>query len=72
MWHSFQGPSVVVPGRSRIRWIVTQQTFRTMADISSFSDAELRALATRNLAECCDECRALLREQLEEEEFRED
>ncbi|MDP9261266.1 MAG: hypothetical protein M3O89_04760 [Actinomycetota bacterium] len=39
-----------------------------MADIFSLSNAELRAIATRNLAECCDECRALLREQLEDEE----
>ncbi len=41
-----------------------------LADISSLSNAELRALATRNLVECCGECRALLREQLEQEEFR--
>ena len=34
--------------------------------------AELRAIATRNLMECCDECRAMLRAQLEEEEFRRD
>ena len=30
-----------------------------------------RAAATRALCECCDECRALLRAQLEEEEMRE-
>lgn len=30
--------------------------------------AELRALATRALAECCDDCRGVLREQLVEEE----
>jgi hypothetical protein len=41
-----------------------------MADISSFSNAELRAIVTRNLVECCAECRAMLREQLEDEEFR--
>lgn len=40
-----------------------------MADISSFTNAELRAIATRNLVECCAECRALLREQLQAEEF---
>lgn len=39
-----------------------------MADLSSFSIAELRAIVTRNLVECCDECRALLREQLIEQE----
>jgi hypothetical protein len=36
--------------------------------LSSFTNAELRTIATRNLVECCDECRALLREQLEAEE----
>ncbi len=30
----------------------------------------LRATATRALAECCDECRDLLREQLQVEESR--
>jgi hypothetical protein len=40
-----------------------------VAEIQSFSNAELRAIATRNLAECCDQCRALLREQLQDEEF---
>jgi len=30
--------------------------------------AELRVLATRALAECCDDCRALLRVQLQHEE----
>jgi len=39
-----------------------------VADLSSYSNAELRAIATRNLAECCAECRALLRQQLEDEE----
>ena len=38
--------------------------FPSMANISLYS-AELRAIATRNLVEC----RALLREQLEDEEF---
>lgn len=32
----------------------------------------LRALIARNLVECCDECRALLRNQLEREEQRAD
>ena len=32
--------------------------------------AELRVLATRALAECCDDCRAVLREQLVDEEAR--
>ncbi len=32
----------------------------------------LRAAATRNLAECCDECRDLLRAQLRAEENRVD
>lgn len=32
----------------------------------------LRALITRNLLECCDECRVLLREQLQREEQRRD
>ncbi len=41
-----------------------------VADISTLSNAELRAIATRNLAECCDACRVLLREQLIEEERR--
>jgi hypothetical protein len=41
-----------------------------VADISSLSNAELRAIATRNLAEWCAECRAMLSEQLEDEEFR--
>jgi hypothetical protein len=40
-----------------------------VADLSSLSNAELRAIATRNLVECCAECRALLRHQLIEEEF---
>jgi hypothetical protein len=40
-----------------------------VADLPSFSNAELRAIATRNLVTCCDECRALLREQLEREEL---
>ena len=40
-----------------------------MADLSERTPAEWRAIATRNLVECCDECRALLREQLEDEEF---
>ncbi len=31
----------------------------------------LRTLITRNLLECCEQCRALLREQLEREEQRE-
>ena len=39
--------------------------FPSMANISLYSAAELRAIATRNLVEC----RALLREQLEDEEF---
>ncbi|HZP97328.1 MAG TPA: hypothetical protein VFC31_13495 [Candidatus Limnocylindria bacterium] len=39
-----------------------------MADLSSFTNTELRALATRQLVECCDECRVMLREQLIEEE----
>ena len=30
----------------------------------------LRALITRNLLECCEDCRDLLREQLEREEMR--
>ncbi len=30
----------------------------------------LRAMLTRNLVECCDDCRELLREQLEREEQR--
>lgn len=37
-------------------------------DIGHVSNAELRAIATRALANCCDECRAVLREQLEREE----
>lgn len=48
-----------------------------MSDHDSYSGvlttariAELRAIATRNLAECCDECRALLREQLRSEEVQ--
>jgi hypothetical protein len=40
-------------------------------DISKVSVAQLRAIATRNLAECCVGCRALLRRQLQEEEERE-
>jgi hypothetical protein len=40
----------------------------SVADLSFFSKAELRAIATRNLVECCAECRALLREQLMDEE----
>ena len=43
--------------------------FSSMANISLYSAAELRAIATRNVVECCAECRALLREQLEDEEF---
>lgn len=35
------------------------------------SPEALRAIITRNLVECCDECRAMLREQLEEEEWSE-
>jgi hypothetical protein len=38
-------------------------------DLSSFSSAELLAIATLNLVECCAACRALLREQLEAEEL---
>lgn len=41
-------------------------------DVDRLSRAErerLRAAATRNLVECCEDCRALLREQLEREEF---
>ena len=34
-------------------------------------DEEIRVGVTRDLAECCDECRALLRRQLETEEFDE-
>lgn len=30
----------------------------------------IRALGTRNLLECCEDCRALLRKQLEREEFQ--
>lgn len=33
---------------------------------------ELRGLITRALADCCDDCRGVLREQLVEEEQREE
>ena len=46
---------------------VTQALARI--DISHLSMEELRAIATRNLVECCDEWRATLREQLERTEF---
>jgi hypothetical protein len=36
--------------------------------IRGLSNMELRAIATRALAMCCDECRALLRAQLLSEE----
>lgn len=39
------------------------------ADLRGFTSEELRAACTRALADCCDECRAILREQLEREEF---
>lgn len=38
-------------------------------EIDARTAAELRAAATRALALCCDECRLILREQLQEEEF---
>ena len=41
-----------------------------MRRLASLSTAELRAVATQNLAECCDKCLALLREQLDDEEHR--
>ncbi len=37
-------------------------------DLSAFTREELRAIATRNLAECCDDCRVILRKQLADEE----
>ncbi len=37
-------------------------------ELSDFTAAELRAIATRALADCCDECRSILREQLKREE----
>lgn len=45
------------------------------ADLGALTPAritELRAIATRNLVECCDDCRALLREQLIDEESKRD
>ena len=44
-----------------------------LVDINRLTRVEresLRAAATRNLVECCDKCRALLREQLLREERR--
>lgn len=38
-------------------------------DISRVTTEELPAIATRNLAECCDLCREMLRERLEDEEY---
>lgn len=40
-----------------------------MADLLAFKVDELRGIATRALAACCDECRAVLREQLERDEY---
>lgn len=43
-------------------------------DVESLTRVEreiLRAAATRALLACCDDCRAILREQLEREERRE-
>lgn len=39
-----------------------------MTPAERLENERLRALATRNLLECCDYCRSLLREQLEREE----
>ncbi len=41
------------------------------ADAERLERERLRAMLTRNLVECCDDCRELLREQLEREEQRE-
>jgi hypothetical protein len=43
-----------------------------MADISALTVAALRAIASRALAGCCDDCRAILRDQLRAEEFDSD
>jgi hypothetical protein len=43
--------------------------FSGMADLSRFTRLELRAIATRALSTCCDECRLVLRQQLQTEEF---
>lgn len=41
-----------------------------IARLSRVERENLRAAATRALAECCDDCRDLLRAQLETEEHR--
>ena len=41
-----------------------------MMAAARLENERLRSLATRNLVECCDDCRALLRKQLEYEEWR--
>jgi len=39
-------------------------------ELDAEAAAELRAVATRALARCCDECRLILRDQLRDEEFK--
>src|SRR5437762_399915 len=39
------------------------------SELDAEAAAELRVAATRALARCCDQCRLVLRDQLQEEEF---